>query len=340
MQVDVVDFLRRHSGGAQRQLHGARRLGACGAHVDPVVRVAGRAVPGDLGVDARPAPARLPIVLEHHHVGPFPEDEPAPVAAEGARGLLGMVVPSDRGGAHPAEALHHSEGDAGLSPAGQHDRRLAAAHGVQGVADRVGAAGAAVAEDVRRAGEPEADAQLAAHHPDDGGRDGEWIDASDPVSVVAFVLALGEIGGAGAAADHDTNVAADALGRVARKPGVEQRLPRRDDRQRDDAADARQVFGVEVRRRIESRDLGGDLAGQVLRIEERDAPGGARPLAKTAQVRIHSEAEGGDDAETGDDGGHGDRVYHPVPGPATRVPDSDTLLPRSAPRSQSAPRRT
>ena len=337
VQVDVVHVGCGRPRGAQSQLHGPGGLGAVVAHVDPVVRVAGRAVARDLAVDARPASLRVPGVLQHHQEGALPEHEAAAVAIERTGRPPGAVVPADRGGPHAAETLHHPGGDARLGPAGQEDRRLFPQDGVHGVAEGVGAAGAAVAQHMRGSGEAEADAQLAADHSDHGGRDGERVDPPYSLTVIGLVLAFGEVDGAGAASDDDPDAPARLERQVAPETRIEERLARRGDRKRHDPADAIQVFRVEVGRGIERGNLRRHLARQVVRVEQRDAPGGAPSLAQPVPERLHPEAEGGNDAETGHNGGHRHRVYHPVPGASTR--EATRATPRPRRRRQSANRR-
>ena len=122
--------------------------------------VAGAGVAQDFAVDGRAASAGVLALLEHEHPGPFAQDEAVAIAAEGAAGAVGLVVPAPRDDAHHVEAHHDGRGDRGIGPAGQDQRALAVLDASQGVAEGVGAGGAAGRDDVRGAAQAELDRDL------------------------------------------------------------------------------------------------------------------------------------------------------------------------------------
>ena len=89
MEIDVVDLVRPHARIVECQGHRARRLLAVLVETHAVVRLAGRAIARDLGVDLCPAGEGGLALLDDHHPRPFAENEAVPVPGEGARPLRG-----------------------------------------------------------------------------------------------------------------------------------------------------------------------------------------------------------------------------------------------------------
>ena len=119
MRVDVVHFVRCHAAGGERHAHGVDGAAAFRMGRGQVVGVAGGAVAGQLGVDAR---AALPGVLQlfhHQHAGTLADHEAVAAAVERPAGLLGGVVVARADRLQGAEAGHRQRGDRRLGAAAQ-----------------------------------------------------------------------------------------------------------------------------------------------------------------------------------------------------------------------------
>ena len=119
MRVDVVD---RNLHRRQRLAHAARRPFA--GRRDHVGAVGGRAVAGDLAVDARAARLGALVFLQHQHAGAAGDDEAVAVLVVGARGARRRRVVGRRHRAHRVEQ-HRQRPVEILAAAGEHHVLLA-----------------------------------------------------------------------------------------------------------------------------------------------------------------------------------------------------------------------
>jgi hypothetical protein len=116
---EVADGLRGQAGLAERHRHRAGGLLARFVETDPVMRVAGRAVPGDLPVRAGPPRLRPLGFLDDEHPRALAQDETVAIGGEGPRGGGRGVVANGRNDAHQNEPLHDSPDDGGVDAAHQ-----------------------------------------------------------------------------------------------------------------------------------------------------------------------------------------------------------------------------
>ena len=119
MRVDVVHFVRFHAAGGERHAHRVDGAAALWVGGGEVVGVAGGAVAGQLGVDARAALLGVLQLFQHQHAGALADHEPVAAAVERAAGLLGGVVVAGADRLQSAETGHRQRRDRRLGTAAQ-----------------------------------------------------------------------------------------------------------------------------------------------------------------------------------------------------------------------------
>src|SRR5713101_4350647 len=90
--VHVADGLTLPARPLNRQAHGAHDLFAIGCHLNAVIRVAGRSVTIDGGVNLGASRSRPIFAFEHDHPGALTQDEAVTPAVEWARRLRRRFV--------------------------------------------------------------------------------------------------------------------------------------------------------------------------------------------------------------------------------------------------------
>ncbi len=118
---DVADRLGRHAGFFHRERHRARRLFARLVQTHAVVSVAGRAVAGDLAVNAGPARAGPLGLLENEHPRTLAQHEPVAVGGERPGGGRRVGFARGREDPHHGKAFHDSAHDGRVDAAREHD---------------------------------------------------------------------------------------------------------------------------------------------------------------------------------------------------------------------------
>ena len=142
-----------------------------------VVGVGGHAISEELGEDRRAASARELEILEDEAARAFAEHEAVTVPVEGARRLLGRVVPRGER-TSLVERADRDLDEAGLGPAGKHDVGLTAADDLGSLADGIRARRARRNVAHVRSFRAVLHRDLAGSHVDDHHRDQEWGDLS------------------------------------------------------------------------------------------------------------------------------------------------------------------
>ena len=305
--VDVADLLGPPPGALDRQGHRADNLLARRRHLDAVIRIAGRRVAVDRGVDRGAPGARAVLALEHEHPRALAEDEAVAPPVERPRRFRRPVVVGHRQRLHAREAEDHPRRDACVGAARQHHVGLARAQQRGGVADRVGRARAAARQHVADAAQPQRDRDLARQHPDNGDRDGVRGHLLAALEEEVVIVPLADVDPAAAAADHDAGV---RLG--DRQPRVGPRLARGDHADQRGARVALRIGAVVVvpdvvaahRRHVVQRDAGDrrrHLAGELRRVELGDRARGAAAAADVIPEALAADAERRHHADSRDD---------------------------------------
>src|SRR5262249_31319173 len=84
VQIDVINLIGTEAGILHRQCHRARRLDSGFVESYAMVRIAGRAISGNLSVNPRAAVERLLQFFEQKQVCAFCQDESIAISAEWA----------------------------------------------------------------------------------------------------------------------------------------------------------------------------------------------------------------------------------------------------------------
>src|SRR3984957_12250185 len=256
------------------------------------------AVAGDLGVDLRPAPLRMFVLLEHHAAGALAHHEAVAFPVPRARCRLGPIVECGGQGARGAEPGDAEFTYRRLGAAGDHDVGIPPHDQPRRVADRVHASGTGGHHGMIRPLEAILDRDVAGGEVDQRRRDEERREPSRAAFVNLDRRLEDCLQATDAGADHHPGGAAIRLG-IRQPTGILDRLAGSDHAEvdepvhlllvlhRDPLADVKPALGLHA-----GRHLASHLAWQVLGVECLNRPNTRFAVDQASPDMLDPEPEG------------------------------------------------
>src|SRR5438067_923293 len=285
-----------------------RRIARCAGarRLRDVESIGRRGITGQLAVDARAALFRMLQFLDDQDAGALTRDEAVALLVERPRRLVRCVVPLAEGPrrGEPGDA---EQRDGRFRSARDHHVHVAMLDVAHRLADGV------IARRTRRDGcevhprRAVANGDLPAGEIHDDRRNEEWVHA--PVTLVdrREMRLLERREPSHSAADDD----ADPLSQrpVRRQPRVLERELRRGQPELDEQVVAAHLLLVHESSGVESLDLTGDAARQILRVEARDGPYATLAGDRRLPRLLRADPQRGDQPDAGDDDSAFDSVH-------------------------------